>query len=212
MQPRTYFTARRLWRIALVGLAAAFLLPTLCALAIYQYGQTDRAAPAEVLVVLGAGTRPSGAPSATHVRRIQHAAALYEQGYAPFVLCTGGYTARHPKSEGRACADYLLELGLPAEAILLEERSRSTEENAIEAAAVMAARGWTRALLVSDSYHLLRAELMFRAQGLVVSSSPAQVTSGPLSWRSVYSNFYRELAALGWWAVKSALGLQVTYV
>lgn len=204
--------SRRWIKIGLIVLVCALLLPPLLALTVYLYGQTDRAAPADLIVVLGAGTRPNGAASFSHARRIRHAAALYREGYGPRLLCTGGYTQSFPVSEARACYNLLIELGIPPAAILMEEISRSTEENAIETAKVMAASGLKTALIVSDNYHLLRAEMLFRAQGLAVTSSPAQTSAGPLHWRTALNSTIREVAALGWYAFKTVLQIPVTDV
>lgn len=197
-------------RILLILLVVALIIPTLLALAIFLYGQTDRAVKSDLIIVLGAGTRPSGNPSVAHMRRVQHAASLYKKGMAPLILCTGGFTARNPKSEAGACAGALQQLGIPPSAILMEENSRSTEENAIEAKKVMMARNLATAILISDNYHLWRAEMLFKAQGIQVSLSPAQVTSGPLSWRTALTNTLREVAASGWHFFKTVLSLPIT--
>ncbi|MCC7206546.1 MAG: YdcF family protein [Anaerolineae bacterium] len=197
-------------RWALLILALLALLPVALGLYIYEYGQADRATSADVIIILGAGTRPNGAPTAAYTRRIRHGVALYNAGLAPYVLCTGGYTDRHPTSEARACVNLARDLGVPDRAILFEEISRSTEENAIEARRVMDERRLRTAILVSDNFHLLRAEWIFRDQGILVALSPAQATVGPLYWRTAVSNTAREVAALGWYAIKGVLGLPYT--
>lgn len=203
---------RRLVRLLLIASGLGALVCGALALHIYFYGQEDRAVPSDVIIILGAGTRPSGRPSISHTRRIRHGVALYQRGIAPFILCTGGFTDSHPSSEAQACADLAQELGVPRGAILVEEHSRSTEENAIETRKLMAARGLKTAVLVSDNYHLWRAEMIFRAQGINVSLSPAQATTGTLNWRTIFSNTLREVAATGWYVFKTALGLQITDV
>jgi uncharacterized SAM-binding protein YcdF (DUF218 family) len=70
----------------------------------------------------------------------------------------------------------------------------------------MDAHALKTALLVSDNYHLWRAEMIFHAQGIRVFASPAQVTGGPLYWRTAIINMYREVAASGWYLFKSTLG------
>ncbi|MFN7210032.1 MAG: YdcF family protein [Aggregatilineales bacterium] len=189
-------------RLLLLMIGAALLMPIFSAIVIYTYGQVDRAAPADAIVILGAGTRRDGTPSYSYARRIRHALSLYAQGYAPRLICTGGYTQSHLKSEGAACAEMLRKHGVPESAIFYEEQSRNTEENALYTHRIMAANGWERALLVSDGYHLFRAEAMFRARGLTVSSSPAQLTGGELPWQSVIRNMLRETAAFVWWQVR----------
>jgi uncharacterized SAM-binding protein YcdF (DUF218 family) len=183
-------------------IGAALVLPIISAIFIYSYGQVDRAAPADAIVILGAGTRRDGTPSYSYTRRIRHALKLYAQGYAPRLICTGGYTQQHPVSEGAACAAMLRAHGVPERAIFYESRSRNTEENALYTHQIMAANGWQHVLLVSDSYHLFRAEAMFRAHGLTVSSSPAQLSGSALPWQSVIRNMFRETAAFVWWQVR----------
>ncbi|MFN7134959.1 MAG: YdcF family protein, partial [Myxococcales bacterium] len=65
--------------------------------------------------------------------------------------------------------------GLPGEALLLEDRSRNTHENARHTAALLKPRGIHRVLLVSDGFHLLRARQQFRRAGLDALACPAGV-------------------------------------
>jgi uncharacterized SAM-binding protein YcdF (DUF218 family) len=180
-------------------------------IAVYLYGQQDRAQSAEVIVILGAGTRMNGVVSPNYARRIRHAIALYQRGLAPYVLCTGGPSSRwRGKTEAQACVEFLIEQGIPTAAILREDISRSTEENAIEAVKVMRSRGMHTAIVVSDNFHLLRAEWLFSDQGVTVFTSPAQLTSGALRFTSAVTFTLREVLAIGWQVVKSALQLPVT--
>lgn len=201
---------RRILRITALILIIGLLLGVALGIYIYAYGQTDRAAPSDVIIILGAGTRPDGSPSPAHLRRVRHGVALYQKGLAPLILCTGGYTENRPVSEARACADAAIRLGVPSTAILMEEKSRSTEENAIESQKVMQARGLKMALVVSDNFHLWRAEMLFGAQGMAVALSPAQLTSGPLAAWTVFTNTAREVAATGWYVFKTVLHLPIT--
>ena len=57
-------------------------------------------------------------------------------------------------------------------AILIENNSRSTEENAIYSRQILDELGYDSAILVSDSYHILRAEWLFRDQGITAYTSP----------------------------------------
>lgn len=114
--------------------------------------------PFDAIVVLGCRVRPDGTASPALARRARHAAALYRRGLAPVVVLTGG-VGTHPPSEARAAAVVARAEGVPAEALVLEERSTSTEENAREAARLIDAE---RVLVVSDAYHAFRAERVFR--------------------------------------------------
>ena len=201
---------RRIVRVLVVILLVGFVVATAAATYIYQYGQADHAAAADVIVVLGGGTLKDGSPSPATVRRVEHAVTLFGKRLAPYLICTGGYTQQHPKSEAQACADLAEQKGVPRAAILLEEISTSTEENAVEVRKVMDAHGFKTALLVTDNFHMLRAEMLFHVQGVSVILSPAQVNSGPLEPWWVVIDSYREVGAFGWYALKTALGLPYT--
>lgn len=112
----------------------------------------------DAIIVLGCRVGPDGEASPALTRRARHAARLYRRGLAPKVVLTGG-VGTHPPSEARAAAAVARAEGVPEEAIVLEERSTSTEENALEAAARIDAE---RVLVVSDAYHVFRAERVFR--------------------------------------------------
>ncbi len=192
---------RALWTVGVIGLVGVLAVGGVAAMLLH-YGSQDRAQAADVIIVL------SGAPAGTE-RRARHAAELYKQGYAPYILCSG--TGSWNITEARRCARRAESRGVPSEAIILEETSRSTEENAIESAAIMAARGWESAVLVSDNFHLWRANWLFEEQGVTAWPSPAQITS-PLSRTDTAKNLVREVAAVGWQVTKSLLGLPVTRV
>jgi uncharacterized SAM-binding protein YcdF (DUF218 family) len=198
---------RRRWLAGAVILIAAVGAGVVAVLVviIVRYGVADRARPADVIVVLGGGE--SGT-----TRRAVHAAALFRQGYAPYLLCSGNIVSGEPFSEAERCAMVACEHGVPAGAIVLDEISRSTEENAIESAAIMQARGWEDAVLVSDDFHLWRATWLFEHQGVRVWPSPAQVTTGDLPVAEMVYGVLREVAATGWYAGKSLLGLPYTRV
>ncbi len=94
------------------------------------------------------------------------AIALYHAGAAPFLVLSGG--GRRAVPEADVMRRLALAGGVPAAALLLEPRSRSTLENATETARLLAARGDTAIVLVTDPYHALRARLLFRLAGVAV--------------------------------------------
>lgn len=112
----------------------------------------------DAIVVLGCRVRPDGTASPALARRARHGAWLYRRGLAPIVVLTGGVGA-HPPSEARAAAAVARAEGVPDAALVLEELSTSTEENAREAARLIDAE---RVLVVTDAYHAFRAERVFR--------------------------------------------------
>jgi uncharacterized SAM-binding protein YcdF (DUF218 family) len=186
------------------------LIWLLCLSLIDAYGLQDQARPADVIVILGSRVNAGGVPGVALTRRTQHAVALYQHGLAPAIICSGGQAGSETSTEAAAACHLAASLGVPPAALLLESQARSTEENALDTAAIMAVHGWRTVLVVSDGYHLYRADLLFQRAGLIPFPTPAQVTTGPMNPFERYGRETRELAALAWYWSKTALGLKVT--
>ncbi len=175
-------------RIILYGLGfivVGFL--ALCGL-VNIYGSVDRAAPADVIVVLGARVLPDGTPSSDLASRTAHSVALFQAGYAPYLICAGGFQGDR-SSAAAVSRDLAVQLGVPADVIFLAEDSMSTQQDAQRVAQVMQEHGWTTAIVVSHPLHLLRAKILFAKQGVNVLTSPTPLQPGemPLSARIYYT-------------------------
>lgn len=130
------------------------------------------------IVVLGARVLPDGRPSAALLRRMQVAVSLYQAGVAPLLVLSGG--GRQAVPEAEVMRRLALARGVPAAALVVEPRSRTTLENATETAKLMAPSGQAAVVLVTDSYHALRARLLFRMAGFtVVAVHTARVPTRP---------------------------------
>jgi uncharacterized SAM-binding protein YcdF (DUF218 family) len=109
-------------------------------------------------VVAGAPALPDGRPSGALARRVRLAVALWREGVAPRLVFTGG-PGPGGHTEAGVAAALAGSLGVPGEAIVVEDVSLSTEDNARLSAGKLDARP---VLVVSDSYHVLRCRLVFR--------------------------------------------------
>lgn len=136
-----------------------------------QLGREDHARSADAIVVLGARVEKDGQPGPDLRSRTQHAVALWKAGFAPQIICTGGYKNER-LSAASVCRRFAAELDVPAERVWLADGSQSTYEDAEVAASVMAAHGWRSAILVSHPLHLYRASWLFRAAGVEAVTSP----------------------------------------
>ncbi len=138
---------------------------------IYQIEATIKgAAPrhADVGIVLGAAVWGEG-PSPGLRERLNHALWLYQEGYVPVLLVTGGLGKGKRLTEAAVMKEYLVERGVPAEHILMETKSTSTYENLLYGQQVLSTHPYQNALLISHDYHLFRAVTMAESLGIPVS-------------------------------------------
>lgn len=165
----------------------------------------DRVRRADVIIILGSAVYPGERPSPSLNARVQHALALYSAGYASHLILCGGL-GRHPPTEAEVMRRLAVNAGVPADALVLEDRSHSTEENLANAKALMDARGWRRAVIVSDPFHLYRAELIARDLGIEAYGSGA--STSPTYARAHLRVQYtaRETIALVWYYAARAFG------
>lgn len=161
-------------------LFALFLLLSLLsclftAFGIVDYGKTDRKAPADVAIVLGAATA-GGEVSPVYRERINHGIWLYENGYVDYLILTGGVGDGNQVSDAYTAKQYALSQSVPEEVILIEEQSVITEENLRYAKQIMDEHSFDTAILVSDPLHMKRAMLMAEDYGIHACSSPTPTT------------------------------------
>nr|WP_320145942.1 YdcF family protein [uncultured Anaeromusa sp.] len=152
------------------------------------------AAPAPSQVILILGTRVYGQePGPMLQLRLEKALALYRQGYAPYLLASGGQGSDEGISEAAAMRNYLVARGVPTTAIILEDSSTSTYENLGNSAAILREKDFNQVIVVTNRSHLFRSLYLARLHGLNASGAAA-----PMSDRlgaTVYQ-FARESAAV----------------
>ena len=100
--------------------------------------------------------------------------------------------------------------GVPVSMIWTEQGSKSTYENAVNSAAILRQHGIRRIVLVTEAYHMQRAERVFRKQGLEVVPAPcgfraSEVRSHDIlpSWEAISWNedsMHEAIALFWYWA------------
>ncbi|GJG85827.1 membrane protein [Gemmatimonadetes bacterium T265] len=159
--------------------------------AVWHAGREDAAAampgPAAAIIVLGAA-QYDGRPSPVLKARLDHAVALWRAGAAPRVIVTGGRRAGDRTTEAAASRHYVVGLGVPDSAVLLESEGQTTEQSLRAAAVMLRQLGRAvpeslpaRAVLVSDPFHMLRLGVLARRYGITAYGSPTPTS--PISAR-----------------------------
>jgi len=180
---------RWLWRLLL--LIVVWLVGVACY--IVWVGNRDQAAPADVIIVLGAAAYDAK-PSPVFEERIRHGIDLYKRGLARTVIFTGGYGGLGARfSEAQVGRRYALRQGVPAQAILIESVSRNTHENLRQAAALMQTHDLHKAIVVSDPLHMARALRISDELGIAAVGSPTPTTrfrTFATRWRFLLAEVY----------------------
>ena len=146
-----------------IGLVVAFALATVAINAYCILGTRDQVrtiqqvqqdgVQADVIVVLGASVLPDGQPSDILADRLEVAADLYLSGAAPAIIASGDNRDSH-YNESDAMKAYLVQLGVPEEAVLVDHAGYDTYGSIYRA---RFAYGADSMFVVTQAYHLYRA-------------------------------------------------------
>lgn len=163
----------RLW-LALIGwltIGALAIWATSVLLILYT-GARPAIRKADAIMVLGAA-QYNGRPSPVYQARLDHAIRLFHDGLAQRMVFTGGVGAGDTVSEGEVGRRYAIKHDVPDQAIMVERHGVTSAESVAAAASLMREKGLRTALIVSDSYHMLRLELLARRAGIRPFRAPA---------------------------------------
>jgi SanA protein len=158
---------------------------------------TQDAPRVRVAIVFGAGLRRDGGPTAVLYDRVVTAADLYHAGNVQKLLLSGDNRFEN-YNEPAAMRDAAIELGVPAEDIVLDYAGRRTYDTCYRAQAIF---GVTEAILVTQAFHLPRALFICEALGLDATGVSADRRT--YLQRSLMIWNARELVATAaaWWDV-----------
>ena len=106
-------------------------------------------------------------PGESHPQLMVKAVELYQQGYAPYILPSGGGNLKLPayESEWEFLEKIALGLNVPEKAILKENKAQNTFENAMFSSEVLLEMNLPvdKVILVCKAYHSRRALLTYQA-------------------------------------------------
>jgi uncharacterized SAM-binding protein YcdF (DUF218 family) len=173
---------------------------------------------AEAIVVLSSNVYPASPPIPTPrlgndtFERTLYAAWLYKNWRPLPILVSGGTNSSGTPPYALVMQDTLRLQGVPDSAIWSETQSHSTYQNALYSAQTLKKMGIHKIVLVTDAYHMLRAEKSFRKQGLEVVPAPCGYRAygndvytheflpnwEPIAWNE---DCLHEFVGLGWYWV-----------
>lgn len=187
--------------VVLVFISLLIFIPTFAWL--QDLTEPDTFAPADVIMVFGAGMDEDGTLHYSSILRVEKAVALYQKGVAPALHMSGGRARSDGPSAGDQMRDPAVSLGVSHDVITVETRSLSTLHNALFSLPDLPQNG--RIIAVSEGFHLPRvwASLHWAARNdgrrfdvAVSNSEPFRSQSPNLAWPRV-GMVWREALATG---------------
>lgn len=143
---------------------------------VYRAVARRRSLRAHAVIALGAGLI-DGKVTPLLDARLRAAQDVRERceratGRAPVLVVSGGQGPDEPHSEAQAMAERVHELGVPDDAVLLEDRSRNTEQNlrfsreVLDGFTERTGQTTTPVAVATSDYHAFRGALLLRRLGI----------------------------------------------
>ncbi len=151
----------------------------------------DQLEEVDCYVVLGGGiydnspkslSSSTGSPGKVALFRVIEGVRLYKESPKKIIV-TGGIVYNGEKSEGSIYKALMVDLGVPDSDIIIEGKSRTTEENAELTKGIMIKKGYKKAALITSATHMKRSKYIFEKYG-------AEVVPAPTGYLSRYKKSY----------------------
>ena len=151
-----------------------------------------------ILIVLGGGEFDEGFPAENSTWRGIYAYRSWKTGRFQRIVISGSRVSGDMR-------ELLLCKGVPPDAVVTENASLSTRENAMNTAHLLAGESGSKVLLTSD-YHMFRASRAFRKAGLKILPRPIpdagkRATSVLRRWPAFLDEVV-ETAKIGYYAMR----------
>ncbi|AOZ91133.1 YdcF family protein [Paenibacillus crassostreae] len=160
---------------------------------------SDAAQSADVGIILGSSMW-GDVPSPSLKERLDHGLRQYNEGMFDWFIVSGGLDKpEYQYTEAEGMHQYLLDHGVPADFIIVENEATSTLENLQFSQLIMEQYGWDSAVIITHTYHGMRS--LEIAEYLNYDHPSLAVTES-----KVLSMFYhksREILAYSKWTLDS---------
>ena len=166
----------------------------------------DPTEDADLLVVLGAGLNGM-VPSAVLTSRLRVTCDYMQAHPGCVAILTGSMGPNELRTEASAMAEYLQDRGIDPSRLYLEEEAHNTAQNIKFSVALMEEIPLPddpTVMVVSNEFHLYRAERIFERYGMDVYSLPAAT---PKIGLIPLNSYVREYCSVVVMYIKDALGI-----
>lgn len=159
------------FKIAFFVISVIFIFIGYMAFSIWSFGNKSQLVKTDAAIVLGAAVWDNK-PSPVLRERINHAIWLYDNNYVDKIIFTGGKGKGSKYSESEISRAYAIKNDVSSDDIIIETKSRITEENIKYAYEIATEKNLKTFTIVSDPLHMKRAMLMAKNTGINAYSSP----------------------------------------
>lgn len=146
----------------LLGLALAV---SVCALMLIFHGLNDRVFPADAAIVFGDEVLADGNISPRLQARLDLAFGLYYYGTVKNIVASGG-AGKSGLDTAETTRDYLCNLGVAPENIIIDPNGSDIRATARFTAAYAREHGWTSVIAVNQFFFLPRSVLSLKHEGV----------------------------------------------
>ena len=149
-----------LFKVITVLVGICLVIFTITEIRIIDYSNNAPESNADYVILLGSQVRKDG-PSRDFYARIKAASEYLKDNPESIVITTGGKGSNEPIAEGQAAYTYLVNMGIPEDRILIEDKSTNTFENIKNSKKIIEEAGddpsECKIVIVSSTFHLFRA-------------------------------------------------------
>lgn len=182
-----------------IALCAGLLLAAVTGIFVGVAQKGDTETKCRYVIVLGAGVNGTE-PSLILSERIHKAYEYLTQNPEVICIVSGGQGPGEEITEAQCMFDRLTAMGIDPQRIWLEDKSTSTRENlrfSMELIEEKTGSRPTQAAVISNEFHLFRASLFAKEQGLDMVGVPAKTT-----WITLHANYFlREIVAIWYYVI-----------
>ncbi|EJP6472917.1 YdcF family protein [Clostridium botulinum] len=188
----TDYKLKKIFKCFIFFMVLVILLVIVLAAKIIYFGVKSYPEKSDSIIILGCKVKEND-PTPFLQWRIEEGLRLYNEGYGKYIIVSGAKGPGENISEAEAMKKYLVQKGVDKKFIILEDKSQNTLENIKFSKKKMEENNLKSSIIVSNKYHLKRAELLCRKEGIKASYSGILVR--PYISHEI-TGFFREIPAL----------------
>ncbi len=145
---------------------------------VLSFGRTTVTYDENAVIVLGCGLNEDGTPGPTLTKRLEGCVEYYRQNNNCYVVVSGGYSRYNNVTEGSAMKNYLVNKGIAADKILVDENATNTRENFIHAMNLLKSDNipTDNICYITNDFHIYRAGVYAKQIGFTDIKSVSTAT------------------------------------